>query len=188
MEEEDIKPDIVPKETGTKPKKARIHKSSYWNKKITEKDFAFYGCSICNIAYTDLQKLDQHVVIHSNRLTSYDLRLINLKKRKRLKKAKKKLKKNSKIKKEECEVEIKPEDGYIGTEKVSEFNGDVKTVKIAKENNENNPANSKSENQPGHVNVYKCFGCNKQFAISYYLRIHVRSHTGKCFCSTGLQR
>lgn len=28
--------------------------------------------------------------------------------------------------------------------------------------------------------IYKCFACQKQFTLSYYLKLHVRSHTGKC--------
>lgn len=195
-EEEDIKPDIStllpPLETKKLPrsKKPRGKISSYWNKKITDKDFKFYGCSICNIAFKELEKLDQHVVVHSNRLTTYELRILNLKKRKLLKKQIKKKKKEAKIKKE-SEIEIKPEDGYIGTEKAADFSdekkdvkneveckGDVRSEKEVLELKRMSPAHAKIENEKKYVHAYKCFGCNKLFALSYYLKLHVRSHTG----------
>lgn len=43
--------------------------------------------------------------------------------------------------------------------------------------------NSMSKDEEIELNnlekIYKCFACRKQFTLSYYLKLHVRSHTGK---------
>ncbi|KAL0808347.1 hypothetical protein ABMA28_012832 [Loxostege sticticalis] len=183
----DVKPVI-------KKEKQRGKRSSYWSEKITDNSFKFYGCAICNVSYPSLAELDQHVTIHKDRLTSYDLKLKNLMKRKKLKKEQKKLKKlKGKLKKEEKPdfdiPEIKPEDGYIGNEKAAEYNGDS-----SNQNNENQPSNSTDDKKDVKPNtsdngkndnvidknlekIYKCFACLKQFTLSYYLKLHVRSHT-----------
>ncbi|KOB77837.1 Uncharacterized protein OBRU01_03366 [Operophtera brumata] len=192
IEEEDIKPDIS-KIKLKRVKKLKGKTSNYWNKKVTDKDFKFYGCSVCNISFQDLKELDAHVTMHSNRVTSYDIRVQNLKKRKQLMKQKKKKKRESKVK-NEFELEIKPEDGYVGTEKAAEYNAQMDIMKnedekkfedVAKEELadvkndvktiENGEMDKKKGNQKDEV--YKCFACNKKFALSYYLKIHVRSHT-----------
>lgn len=187
-EEQDIKPDIS-KIKIKRVKKLKGRTSNYWNKKVTDKDFKFYGCSVCNISFQDLKELDAHVTVHSNRVTSYDIRIQNLKKRKQIKKDKKKKKKDSKVK-SEFELEIKPEDGYVGTEKAAVFNGqtDVKNEDVTKgelvdvkNDVKSDNGDEKMDKEMGNKKdeVYKCFACNKKFALSYYLKIHVRSHTGK---------
>lgn len=222
----------------TKRKKEKNgQKSTYCSEKITDAMFPFYGCSVCNISYTGLHELDQHVTIHKNRMTSYRLRLRNQIKKKQIKKEKKKLKKLIKIKKEnELDVDIKPEDGYIGNEKATDFinndnginsnsecngnvnngnsaiepinnqmnsNNDLNTMNNGSINSEINPitnnGNINNENSSmdngNNINskennmdekelnnlekIYKCFACQKQFTLSYYLKLHVRSHTGK---------
>ncbi|XP_063836799.1 zinc finger protein 43-like [Ostrinia nubilalis] len=183
----DVKPDI--KKT-IKKEKLKGKRSSYWSEKITDDNFQFYGCAICNISYPSLGELDQHVTIHKDRLTSYDLKIKNLMKRKKLKKEQKKLKKlKGKVKKEDKDFEIpeiKPEEGYIGNEKATEYNGEN-----SNQNNENQPSNSTDDKKDVKLTtnensnatdknlekIYKCFACQKQFTLSYYLKLHVRSHT-----------
>lgn len=194
----DIKPDIT--DDRVKKEKIRGKRSSYWSVKITDKDFAFYGCSVCNISFVTLQELDLHVTVHKDRITSYDLRVQNQIKRKRLKKEKK-LKK-IKLEKEECDLDIKPEDGYIGTEKASEFNENSLVSNDKNVDNNKNETEKRSKEKKGRSKekelpkvkekeeegkskdlqkIYKCFACQKQFSLSYYLRLHVRSHTGKFY-------
>ncbi|XP_052755046.1 zinc finger protein 878-like isoform X2 [Galleria mellonella] len=225
---EDVKPNIDVKNI---KKEKNGKKSNYWSEKITDNTFAFYGCAVCNVSYSALQELDQHVTIHKDRITSYDLKIKNQIKRKKMKKEQKRLKKLGKIKTEDLMVDIKPEDGYIGNEKASEFNfnenngntinnenvngiNDNKNI-VNNENtntgnsenpvnnnaqetkytvngnnsnsNENNSASNGNENgsnvkvfKPPDINlekIYKCFACQKQFTLSYYLKLHVRSHT-----------
>lgn len=214
---QDIKPEFsLDIQKNIKKEKKTGKRSNYWSVKITDNDFKFYGCAICNISYPSLLELDQHVTIHKDRITSYDLKIKNLIRRKKLKKEQKKLKKLSKIKKENDDQsleipEIKPEDGYIGNEKASEYNEDG-TIKNngnvptnsgvnpengkqsdCKENKDGNASNGgNSNNDNGNENngatdkqlltnlekIYKCFACQKQFTLSYYLKLHVRSHTG----------
>lgn len=217
-------------------------KKSFCSEKINDTSFPFYGCSVCNISYMSLYELDQHVTIHKNRMTSYRLRLRNQYRKKQIKKEKKKLKKKKKIKEEtDVEIEIKPEDGYIGNEKAVDYNNtvgngsvencenknndqnknqeDVKNFENLNSNDENQKNNGEScsnngenlnNNGEGCINndesqkdnsenhnsndeshksceneeelnnmekIYKCFACQKQFTLSYYLKLHVRSHT-----------
>lgn len=211
-EEKEIKPDI-------KKKRGNKNGKNFCSEKITDSSYPFYGCSVCNISYTALHELDQHVIIHKNRMTSYRLRLRNQYKKKQIKKEKRKLKKMKKIKQEsELEIEIKPEDGYIGNEKAMDYkskdnenindtNEDKKeTLPNKIENNDNNKVNNHNGNNDNRNNdngnnnesnkssennkeadetelnnlekIYKCFACQKQFTLSYYLKLHVRSHTG----------
>lgn len=220
VEIEDVKPVI----TDLNVKKREKKRSSYWSVKITDKNFAFYGCSICNISFSELKDLDKHVTTHKDRITTYGLRVHNQKRKKRLKKEMKRLKKIKAEAGDDFKLEIKPEDGYIGNIKVSDFNedgvnenvmmandlvnnpvnsdGNTLTKKNTKLNNENgltsteNNKNiksmkinerkglsSKNENEitkqenNNLQKIYKCFACQKQFLLSYYLRLHVRSHT-----------
>lgn len=117
LEEVDIKPDITTLNFVTK-RKIKKERSKYFSEKITEKDFKFYGCSVCDINFKELHELDNHVVIHKDRITSYDLRIKNQIKKKIMKKEKKKnkklKKKRVKVENENNEIEIKPEDGFIG--------------------------------------------------------------------------
>lgn len=217
-----------------KVKKESGKKSNYWSQKITDENFPFYACALCNVSYKLLRDLDSHLVDHKERLTSYDLRMKSKLKKKQLKKEQKKLKKLSKEVK--LEVEIKPEDGYIGnekaedfmnnsnpvndsentalsndiinkvTEKVQEFlsnstvndtvnnqflnnvSGPGSTASSDKVNKAGSEGNAKSgETKSGEKEVeynkdlekiYKCSACQKQFSLSYYLKLHVRSHTG----------
>lgn len=171
--------------------KIKKERSKYFSEKITEKDFPFYGCALCNLSYQTLHELDTHVLIHKERVTSYDLRIKNQMKKRKLKKE---MKKNKKLKKAikteiDLEIEIKPEDGYIGNEKATEFinNGesdnqslkenkiDTKTDK--KKVTDNTKAKDKGKDEELQK-IYKCFACQKQFTLSYYLKLHVRSHTG----------
>ncbi|KAJ0169764.1 hypothetical protein K1T71_014370 [Dendrolimus kikuchii] len=261
FEQEDVKPDI-----NELNKKKRGRRSSYWNVKVTDKNFAFYGCAICNISFMELEELDKHVSTHKDRITTYGLRVHNQKKKKQMKKEMKRMKKIKMEKKEfKFEVEIKPEDGYIGNEKASDVmhalqennstmtdsenfnnanpesstvNNDGSTVKNNKDNNVTNDSNNENLNtvnaessnsinnesntaknnnknsvikdtnndtgkkkvnsgskkiddnkessskreadkqkQDNLQKIYKCFACQKQFLLSYYLRLHVRSHT-----------
>lgn len=215
-EPEDIKPDI-----NELNKKKRSRRSSYWNIKVKDKNFAFYGCAICNVSYTELEELDKHVSTHKDRITTYGLRVHNQKKKKQLKKEMKRMKKVKMEKKEiKSEVEIKPEDGYIGNQKAADVNladglennlivnnenlnkdaeSNVKAIDSdsvknndsnvmkdnvdSKESKKSSKKKSKSENadkekQDNLQKIYKCFACQKQFLLSYYLRLHVRSHTG----------
>ncbi|KAH9642253.1 hypothetical protein HF086_000500 [Spodoptera exigua] len=204
-----------------KKKDKKGEKSTFCSEKITDASFKFYGCAVCNISYSALHELDQHVTIHKNRMTSYRLRLRNQFKKKQIKKEKKKLKKLNKIKKEsEPYIEIKPEDGYIGNEKASDFvtnneienngnvnngnsvvdnqnsqfNGGMNSVNNDVQNSDslsngdmcngvdkvNGSVEDKSMNETEMNNlekIYKCFACLKQFTLSYYLKLHVRSHT-----------
>ncbi|XP_060809079.1 zinc finger protein Xfin [Amyelois transitella] len=247
----DIKPFIHPK----KIKKEKGKKSSYFSEKILDNDFKFYGCSVCNISFISLQELDQHILIHKDRITSYGLKIKKQMKRKTLEKEQKKKKKLMKEVKIEgnLDIEIKPEDGYIGNEKASEYgvnknenNGNIisnfsnGTDSISYGNNSTDNGNmganngntlnnsgpkgteslnrgnncnqnvgmdngnssyvdsdSKSDVKESIANVkevvdnkpdskeddnnlakiYKCFACLKQFTLSYYLKLHVRSHT-----------
>lgn len=192
---QDVKPDI----TKVGKQKIKKERSKYFSEKITEKDFPFYGCSLCNVSYQNLHELDTHVLIHKERVTSYDLRIKNQMKKRKLKKE---MKKNKKLKKtikveNQIEVEIKPEDGYIGNEKASDFmnntesdnqsskenNGNTKTSNQLKTNADKTnqiTAKSSTENTKDEElqKIYKCFACQKQFTLSYYLKLHVRSHTG----------
>ncbi|CAH2216971.1 jg871, partial [Pararge aegeria aegeria] len=190
-EEEDIKPDISLSALSKKIKKER---SKYFSEKITEKDFKFYGCSVCNINFKELQELDNHVIIHKDRITSYDLRIKNQIKKKKMRKE---LKKSKKLKKNvkaepEMEIEIKPEDGYIGNEKATDFvNNTESDNQSSKENNGEKSKNIETKTTDGNAlsqisnkqelmnlqKIYKCFACQKQFTLSYYLKLHVRSHT-----------
>ncbi|XP_045530471.1 zinc finger protein 431-like [Pieris brassicae] len=165
----DIKPFL---KTNGKVKK---EKKSFVSQKITQEGYPFYGCAVCNISFPTLRELDSHVATHKGRTTSYDLRVKNALKKKRLKKEQKKLKK---MKKETClpDIDIKPEDGYIGNEKATEFglnNNDVKN----KSNPEELKPQEKSTESTNLEKIYKCFACQKQFILSYYLKLHVRSHT-----------
>ncbi|CAD0206494.1 unnamed protein product [Chrysodeixis includens] len=225
-EETDNKTEIKDiKTVPTRRKKEKI-KSTYCSEKITDASFPFYGCSVCNISYKALHELDQHVTIHKNRMTSYRLRLRNQYKKKQLKKEKKRLKKI--IKKElAVDIEIKPEDGYIGNEKAADFVSNEHDQKLEKheedsktgltagvtadvpsnnltslntisdkngvsvdssvsndnvsESNgvsDNNGTSKDDENELNNLEkIYKCFACLKQFTLSYYLKLHVRSHT-----------
>lgn len=187
----------------TKRKKGKGRTSNYWNKKIQDANFPFYGCTICNISFQKIQDLDQHITIHKGRLTSYGIRLRNKSRKKQLKKALKPLKKRKKIK-NDLPVEIKPEDGYIGNEKAAEYaqnnenlvnnqNNDGQTKqdvlqnenkkeKVLNQKDANNDASKHSKESPAEdirlQKLFKCFACQKQFSLSYYLKLHVRSHTG----------
>ncbi|XP_047518816.1 zinc finger protein Xfin-like [Pieris napi] len=164
----DIKPFL---KTNGKVKK---EKKSFISQKITQEGYPFYGCAVCNISFPTLRELDSHVATHKGRTTSYDLRVKNALKKKRLKKEQKKLKK---MKKETVpDIDIKPEDGYIGNEKATEFglnNNDVKN----KSNPEELKPQEKATESTNLEKIYKCFACQKQFILSYYLKLHVRSHT-----------
>lgn len=199
----------------TKRKKGKGKTSSYWNKKIQDTNFPFYGCTICNISFQKIQDLDQHVTIHKGRLTSYDIRLRNKSKKKKLKKEQRRLKKLGKPVKNEFPIEIKPEDGYIGNDKATEYIQNNENL-VNNENNdktkpdklqENNDCDNVSNSQNVHNNLqdksqsndvteqikelaaedprlqklFKCFACQKQFSLSYYLKLHVRSHTGNIY-------
>ncbi|XP_049883212.1 zinc finger protein 567-like isoform X3 [Pectinophora gossypiella] len=196
----------------TEPKRRLKRKgktSTYWNKKVEDKNFPFYGCTICNVSFSTIQDLDQHVTVHKGRITSYDIRVRNQIKRKEKIKEMKRLKKlGKKIKTEGLtDIEIKPEDGYIGNEEASKYNDSEKNDHV---NNENTDINSENVNQnvvnnengattaskrgkggkknnkksklgvpedPRLLKLFKCFACQKQFSLSYYLKLHVRSHT-----------
>uniref|UniRef100_A0A2A4JKB8 C2H2-type domain-containing protein n=1 Tax=Heliothis virescens TaxID=7102 RepID=A0A2A4JKB8_HELVI len=201
-----------------KRKEKNGQKSTYCSEKIMDSSFKFYGCSICNISYSALHELDQHVTVHKNRMTSYRLRLRNQFKKKQIKKEKKKLKKLVKIKQENnFDIEIKPEDGYIGNEKASDvisnpeqndnenINNSIEQTDGQTDSNAENTTNNitnteltngrtTDKNEEDRVDnmkensmdemelnnlekIYKCFACQKQFTLSYYLKLHVRSHT-----------
>ncbi|XP_048003875.1 zinc finger protein 436-like [Leguminivora glycinivorella] len=122
----------------------------------------------------------------------------NKQKKKQLKKEQKKLKKLKKEVKTE-EIEIKPEDGYIGNEKATDFventvapdnvtqskndniNVNVNNEIVSKVDNVNNVKSAETEKEVEYnkdlEKIYKCSACNKQFSLSYYLKLHVRSHT-----------
>ncbi|XP_046975227.1 zinc finger protein 234-like [Vanessa cardui] len=189
----DIKPDITDNINKRRIKKER---SKYFSEKITEKDFPFYGCSVCNICFKSLHELDTHVTIHKDRITSYDLRIKNQIKKKKLKREMKKNKKKQKnvVKLEaDVDIEIKPEDGYIGSEKASDLVNYTESDNQSSKENENvvinekkNVKNSSESSARETMNkqeiqnlqkIYKCFACQKQFTLSYYLKLHVRSHT-----------
>lgn len=165
-------------------------RSKFTSEKIQDKNFHFYGCSVCNICFASLHELDLHVATHKDRITSYDLRLKNQLKKKKLKKEskkKKKIKKIVKLEKDLLEIEIKPEDGYIGTEKASEVNGELKentecksdsAFKLLSSNATLAEVVAKKQELMNLQKIYKCFACQKQFQLSYYLKLHVRSHTG----------
>ncbi|OWR48800.1 zinc finger protein 850 [Danaus plexippus plexippus] len=183
----------------TRRRKIKKEKSSYFSEKIMDKDFPFYGCAVCNINFKTLHELDSHVPIHKDRITSYDLRIKNQIKKKKLQKEMRKNKKAKKnIKKEfSVEIDIKPEDGYIGDKKASEFvtesdNQSSKENNVNMEHNEENQQNgpsklrtldkndedlAKRQERMNLQKIYKCFACQKQFMLSYYLKLHVRSHT-----------
>lgn len=210
-EEVDTKEHIMLLPDLTKRKKGKGRTSTYWNKKIQDANFPFYGCTICNISFQKIQELDQHITIHKGRLTSYGIRLRNKSKKKQLKKQQKPLKKLKKKIKNEIPIEIKPENGYIGNEKASEFvqnnenlvnnqnNDQTKQATLQNEKNDcenvensqnvhNDSKNvdneaSKQKTEPPTEDtslqkLFKCFACQKQFSLSYYLKLHVRSHTG----------
>ncbi|KAJ2939988.1 hypothetical protein O0L34_g6697 [Tuta absoluta] len=203
-EEIDTKENIklLPQHRKRVPKK-KGKTSNYWNKKIEDKNFLFYGCTICNISYSTIQELDEHVTIHEGRITSYDIRVRNKIKRKEKIKQLKKIKKLGKLLKKEkgvskkekevnLDVEIKPEEGYIGNEKATEYtqNTDNTTHDIPVKENTSDANTDKSvvtskgaklkvnePDDPRLLKLFKCFACQKQFSLSYYLRLHVRSHT-----------
>ncbi|CAK1555984.1 unnamed protein product [Leptosia nina] len=147
--------------------RVKKEKKKFISQKITEEGYPFYGCAVCNISFSSLRELDTHVIIHKERVTSYDLRVKNQLKKKKLKKEQKKLKKKKKDGLKVLDIEIKPEDGYIGSEKVSD---------VSLNNNENENKRVETENDM-FLKIYKCFACQKQFTLSYYLKLHVRSHT-----------
>ncbi|KAI5634114.1 zinc finger protein Xfin [Phthorimaea operculella] len=203
-EEIDTKENIklLPQHRKRVPKK-KGKTSNYWNKKIEDKNFPFYGCTICNVSYSSIQELDEHVTIHEGRITSYDIRVRNKIKRKEKIKQLKKIKKLGKLLKKEkgvnkkekdvnLDVEIKPEDGYIGNEKATEYtqNTDNTNQELPVKENTTDVNTDKSNikdkgdkvivnepDDPRLLKLFKCFACQKQFSLSYYLRLHVRSHT-----------
>ncbi|CAH0403984.1 unnamed protein product [Chilo suppressalis] len=200
-QKEVVKP-LCKTEEEKQKKRLKGRTSKYWSEKIKDGNFKFYGCSVCNVSFTALHELDQHVTVHKDRVTSYDLKIKNLLRRKKLKKEKKKMKKLTKIKTEDntlenntlesntSEVEIKPEDGYIGNETASSFlnhnnenqpddKKDIKPITDENERKDITEQMSDSEKQSllNLQKIYKCFACNKQFTLSYYLKLHVRSHT-----------
>lgn len=212
LEEVDTKEHIKLLPDLTKRKKGKGRTSTYWNKKIQDANFPFYGCTICNISFQKIQDLDQHITIHKGRLTSYGIRLRNKSKKKQLKKEQKPLKKLKKKKiKNELPIEIKPEDGYIGNEKATDFvqnnenlvnnqnnddqrkqellqNENKDCEKVQSSQNEHDSQNDKNDASKQNKELstedtrlqklFKCFACQKQFSLSYYLKLHVRSHTG----------
>ncbi|OWR48799.1 hypothetical protein KGM_215004 [Danaus plexippus plexippus] len=167
----------------TRRRKINKEKSSYFSEKIMDKDFPFYGCAVCNINFKTLHELDSHVPIHKDRITSYDLRIKNQIKKKKLQKEMRKNKKAKKnIKKEfSVEIDIKPEDGYIGDKKASEFitesdNQSSKENNVNIEHNEENQQNgpsklstldkndedlAKRQERMNLQKIYKCFACQK---------------------------
>lgn len=212
VEEVDTKEHIKLLPDLTKRKKGKGRTSTYWNKKIQDANFPFYGCTICNISFQKIQDLDQHITIHKGRLTSYGIRLRNKSKKKQLKKEQKPSKKlKKKKKKNELPIEIKPEDGYIGNEKATDFvqnnenlvnnqnnddqrkrellhNENKDCEKVQNSQNEHDSQNDKNDASKQNKELptedtrlqklFKCFACQKQFSLSYYLKLHVRSHTG----------
>lgn len=179
---DDIKP-IVTENTVKRERKRKGKTSNYWNKKVTDANFPFYGCTICNVSFTSSQELDQHVTIHKGRLTSYDIRIRNQLKRKKLRKEQKKLKKGKKIKTENLDIEIKPEDGYIGNEKATEYQdgeqvNDIENKIVTNSGDSTDKPKKLMKDDPRLQKLFKCFACQKQFSLSYYLKLHVRSHTG----------
>lgn len=181
------------------------------SEKIADSDFPFYGCAVCNISFKLLADLDRHIATHKDRITSYGLRIKNQIKKKKLRKEQKKLKKLKKLKKVKnenqvkMEIEIKPENGYIGDTKAEEYKQDLnernsyqypsaevkgenkagenqldfKSPSECKENESKEKTKETKDNTDYNLEkMFKCFACQKQFTLSYYLKLHVRSHTG----------
>ncbi|GBP55264.1 Zinc finger protein 808 [Eumeta japonica] len=113
--------------------------------------FPFYGCAVCNISYLTLTDLDRHMAIHKDRITSWDLR------------QRAKEKKKYKVKRIKKEVE----------EPVDKQNDE--SVEQSSEEHSSKEKNADETLEK----IFKCGVCYKQFALSYYLKLHVRSHTGE---------
>ncbi|XP_050676470.1 zinc finger protein 699-like [Leptidea sinapis] len=184
--EQNYFPLIIPpsNEKSRKPrtkKTIKKEKKSFVSEKITDTDFPFYACSVCDITFLLQRELDSHVTEHKDRITSYDLKIRNQLRKKKLKKEKKK----KKLKEEVANVtiEIKPEEGYIGSKKASDVANEEKFVPNDKMNDVIKKQDllmtdeAKRKELLNLEKIYKCHACKKQFSLSYYLKLHVRSHT-----------
>lgn len=172
------------KQTKVKKETKGRERKSFLSEKIADSDFPFYGCAVCNISFKLLSELDKHITTHKDRITSYGLRLKNQLKRKKMRKEQKKLKKLKKsLKKMQngTEIDIKPEDGYIGNTKTVDYKQNEVENKLDSKLTEVKENSTKDEPQKDNnlEKMFKCFACQKQFTLSYYLKLHVRSHTGK---------
>lgn len=212
-----------------KSKKKRLYKQKA-NEDFQEKEnpegVPYYACAVCEVKYSTVEGLYNHVLGHKDRLTSWDLRVKNQKLKKKRKKEEKRLKK-AQIKQEGIKVpeEVKLPDS-ISTSKDTSFDSGNQSTSLKSGDGTQNtilpsindkknisspspgkpdsksPSKTKNkakdkkakDNKEGEINmemdavqrqalnlekIFKCGHCNKQFHLGYYLKLHVRSHTGK---------
>ncbi|VVD03952.1 unnamed protein product [Leptidea sinapis] len=175
--EQNYFPLIIPpsNEKSRKPrtkKTIKKEKKSFVSEKITDTDFPFYACSVCDITFLLQRELDSHVTEHKDRITSYDLKIRNQLRKKKLKKEKKKKKLKEEV--TNVTIEIKPEEGYIGSEKASDVANEEKFVPNDKMNDvikKQDLLMTDEAKRKELLNLEKIYKCHAYFnAILPYLK------------------
>lgn len=164
---------------------------------------AYYACAACDEKFHTAEHLQRHVETHTDRCTSYHHRVKNQELREKLKLEQKKLR-NLKSETDENkdtantnEIEIKKEiidpeymDNIINnpeiTQEIKDCSTEISQILEQLEDVETDrivtkimKIQVKSEEADNLEKIFKCGVCGKRFTLNYYLRLHVRSHTGE---------